>query len=104
VLDDPQAAYVLVATCEYIRLYPISHVVAGDRTVAKRVHLPGPLLFASCFTAAGGPALAALVGQGGEVALQVSWCGEGRGGKRTGQRCVTSQAGNHTQHSDGRAS
>jgi hypothetical protein len=71
VLDDPQAAYVLVATCEYLRLYPISHVVAGDRTVAKRVHLEGPLLFASCFTAAGGPALAALVGQGGEVALQV---------------------------------
>ncbi|KAF8064591.1 hypothetical protein HT031_003392 [Scenedesmus sp. PABB004] len=71
VLSEPLACYVLVATRQFLRLYKASHAVAGDRTTARRVTLPGPLAFASAFSAAGAPALACLLDLGGEAHLQV---------------------------------
>ncbi|KAF6257112.1 hypothetical protein COO60DRAFT_1640212 [Scenedesmus sp. NREL 46B-D3] len=71
VLSEPMAAYVLTATRDYLRLYPISRAIAGDRTVAKRVQLHGRLQFASSFAANGAPALVCLIELEQEVHMQV---------------------------------
>lgn len=70
-LSDPAASFVLVATQEFLRVYPITHAVAGDRTTAKKVQLQGVLQFASAFVAGGAPALVCLLELEGEVHLQV---------------------------------
>jgi hypothetical protein len=64
-----------VATREFLRLYTIQHAVVADRTVAKRVPLPGPLQFATSFAVEGAPALVCIVEQEGESHLQVTWRG-----------------------------
>ncbi|KAI8474766.1 MAG: hypothetical protein J3K34DRAFT_490656 [Monoraphidium minutum] len=71
VLDDPEAAYILVATEVYLRLYTVGHAARGDRTAARRAAVQGRLRFAAAFSAAGSPALVALVERGGEDVLQV---------------------------------
>jgi hypothetical protein len=71
VLSEPLAAYVLTATRDYLRLYPISRAITGDRTVAKRVELHGRLQFASSFAANGAPALVCLIELEQEVHMQV---------------------------------
>ncbi len=70
-LADPEAAFALVATREFLRLYTISHLASADRTTAKRVTLAGPLHFASAFVASGAPALVCLLSVGGDTQLQV---------------------------------
>jgi hypothetical protein len=70
-LSDPAAAFVLVATQEFLRLYAVGHVVGGDRTTLRKVALQGSLLFASAFVAGGAPALVCLLELDGEVHLQV---------------------------------
>jgi hypothetical protein len=72
VLSEPLAAYVLTATRDYLRLYPISRAITGDRTVAKRVELHGRLKFASSFAANGAPALVCLIELEQEVHMQVN--------------------------------
>lgn len=71
VLSDPSAAFVLVATQEFVRVYSITHAVSGDRTTMRKVAMQGPLRFASAFMACGSPALACLLEVEGEVHLQV---------------------------------
>jgi hypothetical protein len=39
--------FVLVTSCQYLRLYSAAAAVGGDRTTLRRVALPGPLRFAS---------------------------------------------------------
>eukprot|EP00877_Chromochloris_zofingiensis_P001873 jgi/Chrzof1/11687/Cz06g05130.t1 len=70
-LQETEAAYALVATNEYLRLYSIQHAVSADRTTMKRVPLSGALQFASAFAANGAPALACILDVGGEPHLQV---------------------------------
>lgn len=70
-LSDPAAAFALVATQEYVRVYPIGNAVAADRTTVRKIAVQGTLQFASAFTACDTPALACLVDVEGEVHLQV---------------------------------
>lgn len=71
VLSDPAAAFVLVATQEYVRVYSVGHAVAADRTTMRKVTMNGRLQFASAFMACGAPALACLLDVDGEIHLQV---------------------------------
>lgn len=71
VLSDPAAAYVLVATQEFVRVYSVGHAVAADRTTLRKVTVQGTLQFASAFVACGAPALACLLEMDGEIHLQV---------------------------------
>ncbi|GBF90963.1 hypothetical protein Rsub_03818 [Raphidocelis subcapitata] len=72
VLEDPEASYVLVATENYLRLYPAASAACGERGAARRVELPGPLRFASAFAAGGAPALACLLRRpGGDDLLSI---------------------------------
>jgi hypothetical protein len=71
VLSDPAAAFVLVATQEYVRVYSVGHAVAADRTTMRKVTMHGTLQFASAFMACGAPALACLLEMDGEIHLQV---------------------------------
>lgn len=64
VLDDPAAAYFLLATEAHIRLYSSATAVRGDRTVLRRVDVPGRLRAAACFTVDAAPGIAALVDDG----------------------------------------
>ena len=75
VLSDPAAAFVLVATQEFVRVYSISHAVAADRTTLRKVVMQGTLQFASAFMACGSPALACLLEIDTEVHLQVRAAG-----------------------------
>jgi hypothetical protein len=71
VLSDPAAAFLLVATQEFVRVYSVGHAVAADRTTMRKVAVQGTLQFASAFMACGAPALACLLEIEGEVHLQV---------------------------------
>lgn len=71
VLSDPTAAFVLVATQEFVRVYSIGHAVSADRTTMRKVAMQGTLQFASAFVACGAPALACLLEMEGEIHLQV---------------------------------
>lgn len=71
VLSDPAAAFVLVATQEFVRVYSITHAVSADRTTLRKVATQGNLQFASAFMACGSPALACLLELDGEIHLQV---------------------------------
>jgi hypothetical protein len=71
VLSDPAAAFVLVATQEFVRVYSVCHAVSGDRTTMRKVAMQGNLQFASAFMACGSPALACLLELDGEIHLQV---------------------------------
>lgn len=79
VLSDPAAAFVLVATQDFVRVYSVGHAVAADRTTMRKVVMQGSLQFASAFMACGAPALACLLDMDGEVHLQVGVraCGPG---------------------------
>lgn len=70
-LSDPAAAFVLVATQEYVRVYPIGNAVAADRSTVRKIAIQGTLQFASAFTACDTPALSCLLDVEGEVHLQV---------------------------------
>lgn len=72
VLSDPAAAFVLVATQEFVRVYSVTHAVNADRTTMRKVAMQGTLQFASAFMACGSPALACLLELDGEIHLQVS--------------------------------
>lgn len=84
VLEDPEAAFILVATEGHLRLYTADHAVRCDRTVARRAALPGRLRFAAAFSAGGAPALAALVDSGGGGGSS----GGGGGGGGSGDRLL----------------
>jgi len=71
VLSDPAAAFALVATQEFVRVYSIGHAVAADRTTMRKVAMQGSLQFASAVMACGAPALACLLDMEGEIHLQV---------------------------------
>lgn len=73
VLSDPAAAFALVATQEFVRVYSVGHAVAADRTTMRKVTVQGTLQFASAFMACGAPALACLLEVEGEIHLQVRW-------------------------------
>jgi hypothetical protein len=71
VLSDPAAAFALVATQEFVRVYSVGHAVTADRATVRKVTVQGTLQFASAFMACGAPALACLLEMEGEVHLQV---------------------------------
>ena len=77
VLSDPTAAFVLVATQEFVRVYSVGHAVAADRTTMRKLAMQGTLQFASAFVACGAPALACLLDMEGEIHLQVRTAGQG---------------------------
>lgn len=70
-LEEPPAAFLLVATEAHLRLYRAAGAARGLRTCARKVPLPGRLRFAAAFAVGGGPALACLVDRGQEDHLQV---------------------------------
>lgn len=71
VLDDPAAAYFLVATEAHVRLYSAGGAARADRTVTRRVDVPGRLKAAACFAAGSAAGMAALVACGLEERLLV---------------------------------
>lgn len=71
VIEDPEAAYLVVATEAYLRLYEAAAAVRGARGAARKVALPGRLRFASAFAAGGAPALVCLMDMGGKDHIQV---------------------------------
>lgn len=69
------AAYVLLATDAFIRLYALSNVARGKRTVIKKVKMEGRALHAATFQANNGaPGVLSLVQQDDGLKMQVRDC------------------------------
>lgn len=62
--EIPSVSHLLIATENYLRLYPVDGLRAGDRSTIRKTKLEHPLGFAAPFRSSQGPGLAAITKSG----------------------------------------